>query len=214
MEQWELRWKEGRIGFHLPEVNTYLMRHSEEFFKQKVKKIFVPLCGKSIDLSWLAARSKKVVGVEGVRKPVAEFFAENNVNYSIQNIDGFELFSSDSIDIYFGDFFALNKLKIGQFNVIYDRASIVAIEEDLRRKYVDHLMNFLTEDGIILLITLEYDQNQMQGPPYSVPFSEVKKLFSSRGKLKLLETCDILDNRLRKKGLSRALERVIKITKI
>ena len=117
------------------------------------------------------------------------------------------------IDIYHGDFFALKKLQIGQFNAIYDRASIVAIELTHRKRYVDYLMNLLTEDGIILLITLEYDQNQMQGPPYSVPFSEVRELFSNYGNLKLLETCDIMDDRLRKKGLDRILERVIKITK-
>ena len=83
----------------------------------------------------------------------------------------------------------------------------------MRIKYVDHLMNLLTADGIILVITLEYDQNQMKGPPYSVPVSEVKKLFSKHGNIKLLETCDIIDDRLRKKGLDRILERVFKITK-
>ena len=157
MDKWVLRWQEGRIGFHLPEVNTYLIRHSEQLLKNKVKKIFVPLCGKSLDLSWLAGRSKKIVGVESVRQPVEEFFKENNINYSIQHIDEFELFKSDSIDIYHGDFFALKKLKIGQFNAIYDRASIVAIESTMRIKYVDHLMNLLTADGIILVITLEFD---------------------------------------------------------
>jgi len=213
MEQWKLRWQEGRIGFHLPEVNTYLIRHSEQLIKQEIKNIFVPLCGKSLDLSWIAGKKKKVVGVESVRQPVEEFFKENNLKYTIQHVDEFEIFKSNSIEIYLGDFFALRRLKIGQFNAVYDRASIVAIESARREKYVDHLMNLLTEDGIILLITLEFDYNLMQGPPYSVSFSEVKNLFSKHGNLELLETSDIIDDRFRKKGLERILERVIKITK-
>ena len=213
MDKWELRWKEGRIGFHLPAVNSLLIRHFGIFLKLNVKKIFVPLCGKSLDLMWLAGRIEKVVGVESVRQPVEEFYKENNLKCTIQHSDKFNLFKSESIDIFHGDFFALRDINIGKFNAVYDRASIVAIEAAGRRKYVDNLMNLLSEGGMILLITLEYDQNQMQGPPYSVPFSEVKKLFSKHGNLKLLETCDIIDDRLRKKGLNRILERVIKITK-
>ncbi len=213
MDQWELRWQEGRIGFHLSEVNSYLIRHSEHLLKQKVKKIFVPLCGKSLDLLWLSRRIKKVVGIDYVRQPIEEFFIENNLKYNIQNVDQLELFKSDSIEIYHGDFFDLKNHKIGQFNAIYDRASIVAIEAEQRRKFADHLIDLLTEDGIILLIILEYDQNQMYGPPYSVPFSEVKNIFSKHGNIQLLETIDIIDERFRKKGLDRMLERVIKITK-
>tara|TARA_B100001250_G_C19613582_1_gene706099 strand:- start:164 stop:808 length:645 start_codon:yes stop_codon:yes gene_type:complete len=213
MNQWELRWKEGRIGFHLSNVNSYLNHHFEKIFVKKVEKIFVPLCGKSIDLTWLAGRIKKVVGVEYVRKPVEDFFLENKIKYTIKNVGQFELFKSDSIDIYHGDYFALKDQKIGKFDAIYDRASIVAIESSQRREYVGQLMDLLNIDGIILLITLEYDQNQMYGPPYSVPLSEVEKFFFKHGKIQLLETIDIIDDRFRKKGLDRILERVIKITK-
>mgnify|MGYP001160946566 CR=1 FL=1 len=214
MNQWEFRWHEGRVGFHLKEVNSYLIRHSEQLLKRDINKIFVPLCGKSLDLYWLAERIKKVVGVELVRKPVEDFFKENNINFSTKLLEEFELFQSDFIEIFNGDFFALNESMTGQFDAIYDRASIVAIDAPERLKYANHLMRFLTDDGMILLITLEYDQNQMLGPPFSVPFSEIIRLFSNQGNLEILETCDILDDRLRGKGLSKILERVIKITKL
>ena len=74
-------------------------------------------------------------------------------------------------------------------------------------------MTFLVDGGKILLITLEYDQDEMHGPPYSVPFLELKNLFSENADLELLETRDILDKRLREKGLSQILERVIQINK-
>ncbi len=213
MNQWEFRWKEGRIGFHLLEVNDYLKRFSGKFIKRNVKKIFVPFCGKSIDMSWLAERVKKVVGVELVKRPVEEFFEENKLNYTIKNLDKFELFQSNSIEIFNGDFFDLINFQTGKFEAIYDRASIVSLEFTMRTKYVEHLMTFLVDGGKLLLITLEYNQKEMSGPPYSLSFSEVKNLFSRFADVELLETRDITDKRLREKGLSQMLERVILIKK-
>ena len=77
LNQWELRWEENRIGFHLPEVNSYLLRYSGVLLKQAPQSVFVPLCGKTLDLPWLAGRTKKVVGVELIRKAVEDFYDEN-----------------------------------------------------------------------------------------------------------------------------------------
>ena len=213
MNHWELRWKEGRIGFHLLEVNDYLKRFTGKFIKRNVKKIFVPFCGKSLDMFWLSERAKKVVGVELVKRPVKEFFEENELNYTIKSLDKFEFFKSNSIEIFNGDFFDLTNLQTGKFEAIYDRASIVSLEFTMRTKYVEHLMTFLVDGGKLLLITLEYDQKEMSGPPYSISFSEVKNLFSGFAEVELLETRDITDKRLREKGLSQMLERVILIKK-
>ena len=78
---------------------------------------------------------------------------------------------------------------------------------------MDHLISFLDPLGRILLITLEYNQNQLEGPPYSVSAEEIESLFSPFGSLKLLETFDILDDRFRKKGLTHLLEHVFLIEK-
>tara|TARA_B100001079_G_scaffold203874_1_gene177553 strand:- start:780 stop:1424 length:645 start_codon:yes stop_codon:yes gene_type:complete len=213
MNLWESRWQEDRIGFHLPEVNPYLMRFSDQLLHQNPDRVFVPLCGKTLDLCWLTTKTKKVIGVELVSKAVQDFFAENNIDYLLQQDETLQKFSSKSIDIYLGDFFDLNPEQTSSFKAIYDRASIVAIEKLERRKYVDHLISFLDPAGRILLITLEYNQNQMEGPPYSVPAEEIESLFAPLGSLKLLETCDILDDRFRNKGLTRLLEHVFLIVK-
>ena len=213
MNIWESRWQEGRIGFHLPQVNTYLIRFSEHLLKSEPENIFVPLCGKTLDLPWLANRTKKVVGVEMVSQAVEEFYAENEISYSIQPAGKLQLFQNDSIDIFQGDFFDLTQEKTGLFEAIYDRGSIVALASSERQKYVEHLLSFLAPGGRILLITLEYDQEQMSGPPFSVADAEIEMLFSQYGKLELLETCDILDERLRNKGLDGILERVYQLVK-
>ena len=213
MNLWESRWQTDRIGFHLKEVNPYLMQFSDQLMHQNPDRVFVPLCGKTLDLYWLTTKTKKVIGVELVSKAVQDFFTENNIAYSIQQDETLQKFRSKSIDLYLGDFFDLNPEQTSSFKAIYDRASIVAIEKPERREYVDHLISFLDTEGRILLITLEYNQNLMEGPPYSVPTEEIESLFEPLGSLKLLETCDILDDRFRNKGLTRLLEHVFLIVK-
>ncbi|MBT4630572.1 MAG: thiopurine S-methyltransferase [Deltaproteobacteria bacterium] len=213
MNQWESRWQEGRIGFHLPEVNSYLLRYFDKLLTQDTESVFVPLCGKTLDLPWLARRTKKVVGIELVHKAVQEFFKENKLTYSIQKSGKLNLFSNDNIDLFQGDFFDLNKAQTSPFEAIYDRASIVAFDRSERQRYVNHLMSFLKPGGRILLITLEYDQNKMTGPPFSVPTDEIEWLYAPYGILELLETSDIFDERFRKNGLDGMLERVFQFIK-
>ena len=213
MNLWESRWQEDRIGFHRKEVNPYLVRFSDQLLYQNPDRVFVPLCGKTLDLYWLTTKTKKVIGVELVSKAVQDFFDENNIDYLVQQNETLQKFSSKSIDIHLGDFFDLNPEQTSSFKAIYDRASIVAIEKPERREYIDHLISFLDPAGRILLITLEYNQNQMEGPPYSVPAEEIESLFAPFGSLKHLETSDILDDRFRNKGLTRLLEHVFLIVK-
>jgi thiopurine S-methyltransferase len=213
MNQWESRWQEGRIGFHLPEVNSYLLRYFDKLLTQDTESVFVPLCGKTLDLPWLARRTKKVVGIELVHKAVQEFFKENKLTHSIQKSGKLNLFSNDNIDLFQGDFFDLNKAQTSPFEAIYDRASIVAFDRSERQRYVNHLMSFLKPGGRILLITLEYDQNKMTGPPFSVPTDEIEWLYAPYGILELLETSDIFDERFRKNGLDGMLERVFQFIK-
>ncbi|MBC8258720.1 MAG: thiopurine S-methyltransferase [SAR324 cluster bacterium] len=213
MNQWEARWQEGRIGFHLPAVNTYLLRYSAELLQQDTERVFVPLCGKTLDLNWLAARTQKVVGVELVEKAVADFYQENELSYTIQQSGNLRLFCNTEIDLYQGDFFELFSEQTDTFKAIYDRGSIVAIEQSERQKYVEHLMSFLEPGGRLLLVSLEYKQEQMSGPPYSVSREEIEMLCSPFGSLQLLESCDILDERLLKKGLDGILECVFLLQK-
>ena len=213
LNQWESRWEEGRTGFHLPEVNSYLLRYSGVLLKQAPQSVFVPLCGKTLDLPWLAGRTKKVVGVELIRKAVEDFYEENKITHLIHQAGKLQLYSNSSIDIFQGDFFDLNHEHVAPFKAIYDRGAIVAIDPPEREKYVNHLMSFLEPGGQILLITLEYDQKQMTGPPFSVTANEIEMLLAPFGILELLETNDILDDRLRNKGLDVTLERVFQLVK-
>ena len=127
MNLWESRWQEDRIGFHRKEVNPYLVRFSDQLLYQNPDRVFVPLCGKTLDLCWLTTKTKKIIGVELVSKAVQNFFAENNIDYLIQQNETLQKYISKSIDIYLGDFFDLNPEQTSSFKAIYDRASIVAV---------------------------------------------------------------------------------------
>ena len=124
MELWESRWQEDRIGFHLKEVNPYLIQFSDQLLHQNPDRVFVPLCGKTLDLCWLTKKTKRVIGVELVNKAVQDFFAENNITYLIRQEDTLQKFSSKYIDIYLGDFFKLNPEKTSPFKAIYDLSLI------------------------------------------------------------------------------------------
>mgnify|MGYP000992455332 CR=1 FL=1 len=59
---WLERWRNGQIGFHNSEVNGMLLRHHAQL--GAAARVLVPLCGKSLDMGWLAAQGHEVVGIE------------------------------------------------------------------------------------------------------------------------------------------------------
>ena len=156
MNIWESRWQEDRIGFHLKEVNPYLIKFSDQLLFQNTDRVFVPLCGKTLDLCWLTKKTRKVIGIEMVKKAVLDFYAENNIAYLVQQKEILQKFTSKSIDIYLGDFFELKPENTLPFKAIYDRASIIALEKLERRKYEDHLISFL----VYLLKSMQHKQKE------------------------------------------------------
>ena len=74
----------------------------------------------------------------------------------------------------------------------------------------------LADPGIrSLLVTLDYPQEEMRGPPFSVTQDEVGRLFGSRFDIWQLhiEDCLAREPRFRKKGLTRLEERVFILRK-
>lgn len=189
-EFWRARWQERKIGFHEGKPNGFLARHVAHL--AGAKRVFVPLCGKTEDLAYLAAQGHEVVGVELVEDPVQEFFAEHAITPSVEG----NIYRAGAITIICGDFFATD---VGPVDAIYDRAALVALPPEMRPRYVQHLPVVPR----ILLVTVEYPEGAMSGPPFSVPEAEVRSLYADsrvelvdegvdpRGRLdgKLLERC-------------------------
>jgi thiopurine S-methyltransferase len=169
--------------------------------------VFVPLCGKSEDLVWLARQHDSVQGVELSDIAVRAFFSEHFYTPLVTQINaGHTLYQFDELTIYSGDYFTA---PLESYDLVYDRAALVALPEDMREEYVDRLKCLMSEKGRILLVTLDYVQAEMAGPPFSVAESEVRRLFSEY-KVTLLQRdeADEKHPKRSKKGLSRFAEEV------
>lgn len=166
-DDWLRRWADGNIGFHRANAHPALERH----WLPRTGSVLVPLCGKSLDLRWLAERGHQVVGVELAERAVADFFAEQELRY--ERRDGVlpAWVAQDlPITIHQGDYFALAGVRC---DALYDRAALVALPPDLRARYTRHTDGLLRDGAFRLLVTLEYEQRLVAGPPFAVPADEV-----------------------------------------
>ena len=212
---WQERWARNQIGFHLSEVNPYLQRHWRQLAVAEGSKVLVPLCGKSLDLVWLASHGLRVMGVELSEQAVEAFFSEQNLVPRITRRNAFTVYQADLIEVWCGDFFALDAEALVGCAALYDRAALIALPPLMRAQYAEHLSRLLPSGCQGLLITLDYDQTQKAGPPFAVTDDEVKVLFGSDWTLRALQEQDILEESWKfvQEGVTRLDERVYRLTK-
>ena len=184
-DYWEARWREGRIGFHEAQANEHLRREWPLLGLTGDEAVLVPLCGKSHDLAWLAGRGHCVVGIEFSEAAVAAFFAEQGIAARRHTAGGQQLWSAGHLTIVQGDFFSLEPDLLAHCcggtvpRAWWDRAALVALPAPERRAYAARLPALLAAGARGLLLVLEYQQAEMQGPPFAVNEPEVRELFSA-----------------------------------
>ena len=213
---WHARWANNEIGFHLKDVNSRLVEYWPSLDVPKTSRVLVPLCGKSLDMCWLLAKGHEVMGVELSPKAVAEFFSEQGLAFTTHEQGAFTHYRADGLEIFCGDFFALQASDVADCHALYDRAALIALPAEMRERYVAHLNNILPKDCRGLLLTLEYPQEQMAGPPFSVADSEVRERFATNWELDLLHCADVLqqNQRFAERGASSLCERVYRLRRI
>ncbi len=213
---WLDRWQRNDIGFHQEEVNPYLLKYWQTLNVPAGSRVFVPLCGKTYDMVWLHNQELAVFGVELSALAIQAFYDENELTprYTPYYDSQFNHYSANNIDILCGDLFDLNENSLSNISAVYDRASMIALPSELRQRYVDHLLQILPPATQILLISFDYPQLEMQGPPYAVPLNEITKLYQNNAEVRLLEQTNILEEnpRFQERGLSRLQESVLLIT--
>jgi len=209
-EFWLENWKNNKIGFHQQITNPYLTLFWKQLDIAAKSLVFVPLCGKSLDLLWLCQHGHKVLGVEVSDLAASQFFTENDLAYHVFEQEGFYCYQAESLTFLQGDFFNLTAKHLQDVQGVFDRAALVALPVELRRKYARHLINNLPDTAKILLVTFEYDQAQLNGPPFSVSESEVHALYQDRYEVKRLFVQDVLESypQFQDMGLSGLQEKV------
>ncbi|WP_201510221.1 thiopurine S-methyltransferase [Psychrobacter alimentarius] len=184
-EFWQKRWQEKRIGFNQSKVNPLLIKYWSELNLTAGSRIFVPLCGKSIDMVWLAAQGYDVVGVELVESAVQAFFNEQNIEPTVfQHIENSNVacyqgkLLGQNVELWVADIFDLTAEDIGKIDAVYDKAALIALPVDMRFDYSEQIRK-MSGNGPQFLITLDYDQNKKNGPPFSVSSEQVQQYYSS-----------------------------------
>jgi thiopurine S-methyltransferase len=211
---WHDRWRTAQIGFHRSSVDANLIHHWHDLSLPKAARVLVPLCGKSLDLLWLRQRAHKVFGVELSDIALQAFFAENGVAARRRGFPHFDIYEAESLECFRGDLFELTPEWLGTVVAVYDRASLASWAPEQRSRYVEHLWTLTGTDTQTLLVTLEYPQAEMKGPPFSVDSEEVHRLYSRHHSIHELGRRDVLGNepRMRARGLSSLTEVCYRIT--
>jgi thiopurine S-methyltransferase len=212
-QDWLNRWQEGNIGWHHQEFNPHLLGFWQALGVTAGCRVLVPLCGKSHDMVWLAQQGHDVVGIELSPLAVAAFFDEQQLQPERERDGAFEAWQAGPYRILCGDIFQLQAHHLEAVEAVYDRASLVAFNPQQRRHYITLLNRLLPPDCSLLLVAMDYRQEQMQGPPYSVTAAEVEQLFGEKFSIELLDSLDLLKetDRYRDRGLSHLLEQVYRL---
>jgi thiopurine S-methyltransferase len=184
---WLERWRLNQIGFHQADFNPRLVRHWPALSVPQGGTIFVPLCGKSRDMLWFAQAGYRVIGVELATVAIEAFFKDISAPYVVRQQGPLSWYEANGIRIGCGNFFDITTADLVGTNAVFDRGALVALPPEMRRRYVDHLLTVLPSRVEILLLTLEYDQTRVGGPPFSVQRAEVESLYGARCSVTRLE---------------------------
>lgn len=173
---WHERWESNDIGFHEEQPHSLIVAHFSKLELPVNSRIFVPLCGKSVDIAWLLSQGMQVVGIELNESAVQQLFKELGVTPEVTQTGALKKYSTPKLDVYVGSIFDLSKQELGLVSAIYDRAALVALPEDMREQYVSHMLE-ITANVPQLLITFEYDQSLVSGPPFAIHQALVERYY-------------------------------------
>jgi thiopurine S-methyltransferase len=152
---WLEFWRDQRTDFHQSDVNPLLSKFWPELGLPQGSRVFVPLCGKSLDMLWLAQQGHEVIGIELSPVAVEAFFIENDLHPTQQQVGEFTLWRDGSISILCGDYFALTQSDLGMIDTVYDRSALTALPEEIRGLYVAQLSRLVSNTAVVFLLTVE-----------------------------------------------------------
>ncbi len=203
-EFWHERWEKNEIGFHLPMVHPWLKAVWPDQNVSEGASVFVPLCGKTLDIDYFLQQKMSVVAVELSELAVITLFEQLNYKANVSDWIGGKLYQAENLKVYVGDFFKLTPEHVGHVSVIYDRAAIIALPTEMRQRYAQHLVKSCPVADILSL-TFDYAQEDMAGPPFSVSQQEIKQHYSENYNIECIRSKNIIDNEpnFKKRGLNR-----------
>jgi thiopurine S-methyltransferase len=212
---WLDRWGKADTGFHQVAAHDFLLRHWSAIGVPKGAQVLVPLCGKSNDMVWLADQGHPIIGTELAGLAVDQFFAERTRTPATVIEGAFTVKRAGPFELWCGDHLALDPAVTRRIGGVFDRAALVAMPRVMQKAYADKLAELTPSDVPVLLVTLDYDPSEMDGPPFPIPAERVDELFGSNFRISLLEKRDGLASsaNLRKRGLTALSETAWKLVR-
>ncbi|KAK6179820.1 hypothetical protein SNE40_012091 [Patella caerulea] len=200
LDDWNKRWTDNRIGFHDGVVNPNLEKHFEKMLNgRETITVFLPMCGKTVDIKWLYDKGHTVIGVEFASKPIKDFFDEQGLAYIKEDVKEFNgtLYKSTDgrIKLYNCDFFEFKKNEDVEIDGIFDRAAFVAINRDVRNKYADKIKSLMSAGTQYMLVTMDYDETIHPGPPHFVAEEVIEELYGKECNIKQIDYKDIFQTK-------------------
>lgn len=188
---WHEKWEKNEIGFHQGQANPMLVSHFLALKPVEPLRVFLPLCGKTRDIAWLLSKGHHVAGAELSELAIQQLFEDLGQEPDVSKLGELIHYQAPGIDIFVGDIFKLSADMVGKVDAVYDRAALVALPSDMRQRYADHLRS-ITGTAPQLLISFDYDQSQMNGPPFSVVEAEIRALYSEHYDIAALDSVDVV----------------------
>ncbi|XP_069586944.1 thiopurine S-methyltransferase-like [Ranitomeya imitator] len=217
-DDWKQKWETRNIGFHENDIHPLLAEFLKEMQDGRTKlNIFFPLCGKAVDMKWLADMGHNVVGVDVCEMALKDFFVEHNIPYAeepVTGIPGAKVFKSVSgnIALYSCSIYDVSHSVIGRFDGMWDRGAFVAVNPKDRERYANVILSLMAKDCRYLLVTVEYDPKLHRGPPFYVPESDLENFLGPSCTFKLLKKIDALTDKQKQWGLDLYFENLYLIT--
>jgi thiopurine S-methyltransferase len=174
---WHSCWERNTLGFHQRDVHPLLAKYFKKLALPSDQHVFVPFCGKSVDMAYLA-QFMRVTGNELSAIACRDFFLDNHIEVKRQTLGDFEHYSCRQLALWQGDFFKLAADSIDTVDWIYDRAALIALPVAMQQRYVEHLKTFFSSHTRLFLVTLEFPEGQLTGPPFSINSADVNRLFA------------------------------------
>jgi thiopurine S-methyltransferase len=208
---WHDRWSSGSTAFDQADANSLLTRYWSELGLPKGSDVFVPLCGKTVDMTWLATLGHRVIGNELSPVAIEAFLKENGLGAVQHREPKFTVYEASGYEFWCGDLFEMPAAPLTEIAAVYDRASLVALPAYARKRYARYIADIIPGEAVVFQVALEYDQAEMGGPPFSVSVTEIKELYGDAFALEVIASENAIDRNdgLRARGLSRLNELLV-----
>jgi thiopurine S-methyltransferase len=187
---WHQRWAKNETGWHESQTNPLLAKYFKDLSLGKGRRLFLPLCGETLDIAWLLSNGSRVAGAELSQLAIEQLFMDLGLQPDVSAVGEVQQWSAKHIDIFVGDIFTLSRNLLGPVDAVYDRAALVALPEQMRPRYTAHL-TAITNRAPQLLICYDYDQRAMDGPPFAISKEEVDRHYGQEFDLRLLASLDV-----------------------